>query len=299
LQPNWQDRGCSLLDSMCRNGLLLVPELVSWSDPTQSDSSNRINAVQRRICFTELSTEELPEHIEAFGGFCLEFTIESLRALGALPVIYVPDKISDTSLHDAVGTSMLANLAASAAVLSSFAEFLTLAGPTTFVDVTMRATGIKTTHNFDVNQTIAIRQFLEAVAVAQGIPFHEMRNALHGMSSLFYPTENNKYTDSLGYYRQREWCIFSGPYVNGEPTTFQATDIQAEELLKLDGEFFSRQLDFADGRYTLAIKSHFLREIGTRHVLSHARRILVPHKSLKAAAEILERYSITVQVAPI
>gem|GEM_PF-4379001 len=66
------DRAKRILASISKNGLLLVPEEVSWTDPTQNDKSMRIHAIQRRACFTELTSDELGQHANVFGAFAIE-----------------------------------------------------------------------------------------------------------------------------------------------------------------------------------------------------------------------------------
>lgn len=59
--------GLAILRNTLDVGLVLAPELVTWKhqhgDPTI--------ILQRRMCFTELSTAELPEHARTFGPFAL------------------------------------------------------------------------------------------------------------------------------------------------------------------------------------------------------------------------------------
>lgn len=57
-----------------------------------------------------------------FGNFSLEFPVDSLRSLGALPVIYMPDAIQSDKTYHAIGTSLLANLAAAAGVIAALTQ---------------------------------------------------------------------------------------------------------------------------------------------------------------------------------
>jgi len=289
------DRAKRILASICKNGLLLVPEEVSWSDPTQTDKSLRIHAIQRRACFTELSAEELGQHADVFGAFAIEFEIESLRRIGALPVIYVPDALEASTYHDAIGTSLLANLASSAAIIDSIANCKNLTGPTLEVELTMKD-GETTLREFSMVETAAIKEYLFLMEKAQGIPYHEMRNALMSMSSIFYPTDHQKYTDQLGYYRQREWRVISGFYIHGVPTTTVATEEQRDELLQIDESFFAKTLKFPDGVFSLAAKSHFLLRVNNRHFLEMARRVVVPKHNVDEIAELLRSHNIGLPV---
>src|SRR6266404_4131274 len=81
------EKGRRIAESMSQNGLLLTPENydlpVLGNDGITLDS---FTAVQRRMCFTELEPELLPQHGEFFGPFALAYEIQDLRRLGALPV---------------------------------------------------------------------------------------------------------------------------------------------------------------------------------------------------------------------
>ncbi len=83
-----QDRGIRVLNSIIQYGLLLTPELVQAALP--NDPENPFCIFQQRISFTELAPSELQQHAETFGAFAIEFEIEKLLQIGALPVFYFP-----------------------------------------------------------------------------------------------------------------------------------------------------------------------------------------------------------------
>ena len=78
-------------------GLILAPEVVEWTTPVSIGSLSPIRILQQRICFTELHRSELPAHAERFGPYAIEFDVTTLRRSGALPVIYMPQALSE---HD-------------------------------------------------------------------------------------------------------------------------------------------------------------------------------------------------------
>ncbi|MGH7434236.1 MAG: hypothetical protein ACRENE_01010, partial [Polyangiaceae bacterium] len=88
-------RGIRMLRAMRSIGLVLAPEHITWRQPLVDGTERLTELVQVRACFTELSRRELREHARRFGPFSLEFEIETLRQLGALPVIYVPQTLPD------------------------------------------------------------------------------------------------------------------------------------------------------------------------------------------------------------
>jgi hypothetical protein len=84
-------KGLKILELIRDFGLLLTPEVTAWEYPHADGSPPRkIEMVQRRVSFTELSPCELPRHAEEFGRFALEFEIDTLKSLYALPVFYIP-----------------------------------------------------------------------------------------------------------------------------------------------------------------------------------------------------------------
>ena len=88
------NRGWAIFQSMEKLGLVLAPELVQWEDPVGLGTPSPIRVLQRRICFTELSPQELGGHSQRFGPFALEFETAALRGIGALPVMYIPQALS-------------------------------------------------------------------------------------------------------------------------------------------------------------------------------------------------------------
>ena len=283
--------GLAILDSVCRNGFLLTPEKVSWRDPTV-DPANRTEMLQRRISFTELSSAEVEAHSLLFGEFSLEFPVPVLRSLGALPVIYIPDHV-DVDPHGALGVSILANLAATRAVLSELSKIIDLNEPALKMTLTM-GNGEHTVHEFDPAEFAAIKSYLGYLGKAQGISFTEMRGALDVMASLFYPTDDLQHSGTLTYYRQREWRIISGQSICGNATTAVATEAQREELLALDRGFFSKELEFPNGSYSLAAKSHFFSHVNGEHVLRRASRLVAPKTALADAEMILSKHGFAV-----
>ena len=76
---------------------MLAPEIVEWHIPPglSIGVASPLRLFQQRICFTELSPDELTNHSETFGPFAMEFDIGALRRAGALPVIYMPQALSE------------------------------------------------------------------------------------------------------------------------------------------------------------------------------------------------------------
>jgi len=102
------DKGLQILRSIVKSGLLLTPEQTSWQEPVSGGGlSEPWKVIQKRACFTELATTELKRHSDVFGRFALEFEIQGLRQLGAIPVFYFPRASTDDIGMESVAASLL------------------------------------------------------------------------------------------------------------------------------------------------------------------------------------------------
>lgn len=70
-----REKPLAILESICKNGLLLVPEVVIWTDVSLNKIGGKIIAEQLRACFTELPRRELEMHSKVFGPYSIEFDI--------------------------------------------------------------------------------------------------------------------------------------------------------------------------------------------------------------------------------
>jgi hypothetical protein len=103
------EKGCKSLAAIRDFGLLLTPQFIEWNQPKLGGAPPRVLSVlQKRVCFTELSPGELSGHAEKFGRFALEFEIDTVRRLGAMPVFYVPQPTSESGDGSLVGTALVA-----------------------------------------------------------------------------------------------------------------------------------------------------------------------------------------------
>lgn len=100
--------GLETLKSIQQIGLVLAPETVVWRQCLENGQDRTITVGQRRICFTELSRDQVQQHAERFGPFSLEFRIDTLRQLGALPVIYVPQRLKMDRRLSTAGETIVA-----------------------------------------------------------------------------------------------------------------------------------------------------------------------------------------------
>jgi hypothetical protein len=102
------EKGRKILSLICEVGLVLAPEVVKWKTPHADGSPPRVQeTIQRRVCFTELAPSELARHAEEFGHFALEFDVDTLKRMGAMPVFYIPQSAGDGEGVASLGSTLV------------------------------------------------------------------------------------------------------------------------------------------------------------------------------------------------
>jgi hypothetical protein len=103
-------KGLSILRNVKEIGLVIAPEIVEWKQPL-IDGTHRVTRLrQKRISFTELARSQVAEHGKKFGPFSLEFKVDVLRRLGALPVIYMPQSLKASGDLSTLGAMIVTQL---------------------------------------------------------------------------------------------------------------------------------------------------------------------------------------------
>lgn len=143
-------KGLSILRSLAASGLLLTPEKTVWSEFTNDGGrAQPVEVFQKRACFTELAPTELSGHASLFGPFTIEFEIETLRLLGAIPVFYLPSPGTEERGLGGVSAALIARMAEIQQVLSRLAAIRQLTAATTNkeerIQVTVNGTSAGTT----------------------------------------------------------------------------------------------------------------------------------------------------------
>ena len=246
------DKGCKILSLICDAGLLLAPEVVNWQYSHADGSPPRTQTyIQRRVCFTELAPGDLNEHAEIFGRFALEFEIDVLKGMGALPVFYIPQATStEQSEINSLG-SVLVNQMIDAAMLAmrltEVKKLVDAAPDGARLDLTMGVDKFKD-FSFDAKETRAI---LEALGYGLTPP-DMLKQSLYGLLHCFYPADNLRDNTALAYYRQREWRISHNFAFRGEEVMRRVSDRVIGRLMEIDTEFFGRDFPTAGGTSCLA-----------------------------------------------
>ena len=243
------DRGWAILQSMKKLGLVLAPEVVEWHDPVGLGTPSPIQVLQRRICFTELSQRELGAHSMRFGPFALEFDIATLRGVGALPVIYMPQALSEQDHLALLGPFVVGHLGQIHSTLQKLNLLANLDNPAYVKNLGSNIVPddlvINLTNGDETRGTIqqfqiswnAIKDLLSFIGF-ETAPFIAMLGATSIAQALFYPTDDDYHDEELGYYRQREWRITGDYYVNGSPRGRGLVEQEKELLLALDAAFW-------------------------------------------------------------
>ena len=242
-------RGWAILQSMKNLGLILAPEVVEWHTPVSLGTPSPIQILQRRICFTELSQQELSEHSTRFGPFALEFETTALRRIGALPVIYMPQALSEQDHLALLGPFVVGHLDQIRSTLDLLNQISQFGNPAyvqslgansvaddCMVTLTNPDESGGTVQEFQV-PWIAIRDLLSFIGFKRA-PFDAMMGATSIAQALFYPTDDDHHDQELGYYRQREWRITADYNINGSPRGRSLQDEEKEILLELDEPFW-------------------------------------------------------------
>ena len=229
--------------------MVLAPEVVEWHVPVSLGTPSPIQVLQRRVCFTELSPQELAGHSTRFGPFALEFDITALRRMGALPVIYMPQALSAQDHLALLGSFVVGHLDQIRSTLEKLntldqyndpAHLQSLGAEFVAEDCLFTLTNVDESggavQEFQVPWK-AIRDLLSFIGF-ETAPFKAMMGVTSITQALFYPTDDNHHDQELGYYRQREWRITADYYVNDFPRGRSLEDKEKELLLAFDGSFW-------------------------------------------------------------
>ena len=295
-QNETTSRGWAILRSMKELGLILAPEVVEWHAPVSLGTPSPIQVLQRRICFTELSPQELSQHSMRFGPFALEFQTIALRRIGALPVIYMSQALSEQDHLALLGPFVVGHLRQIRGTLERLAQlgqyddpaYLHNLGASVVADdcvVTLRNVDESgdTVQEFQVPWK-AIRDLLRFVGF-ETAPFDAMTGVTSIVQALFYPTDDDHHDQELAYYRQREWRITADYHMNGSPRGRSLQDEEKELLLELDESFWkgnthpSNPIPRVDEALALV-------QPAPAELLDKATRIIVPDEFSDQAREI-------------
>ena len=293
------DRGWAIFQSMEKLGLVLAPEVVEWDDPVGLGTPSPIQVLQRRICFTELSPQELGRHSTRFGPFALEFDTTALRRIGALPVIYMPQALSAQDHLAMLGPFVVGHLGQIRASLQKLNDLDQLDNLEYMQSQYPGASSIAddclvTLSNGDESRGV-VQEFKVPLKTIRGVlnylgfetaPFNAMIGATSIAQAIFYPTDDDHQNQELGYYRQREWRITADYAVNGTPRGRSLQDEEKELLLGLDESFWGRETH--SGRQLRRVDEALaLVHPAPAELIGMVRRLIVPNDFANNANKII------------
>ena len=275
-------RGLAILSSLAATGFVFAPEIVTWRQKL-ADGSRALQFRQKRICFTELDPDDLPEHARFFGPFSLEFDIEVLRHLGALPVAYIPQTIEGANSASGVGATLVVQMFDAKSLLERL-QFVknAIAGDPNEQQITLSNEDWKTgTSDSEYKlPTKVLSDFINWLGY-KNAPLPVLSNALHGMLSRMYPTDNERTDTALAYYQQREWRLIDDVAVGGVRQVRPLKADEKERLLAADKQFWEKGLVLerygqSDYRFRRIDAATVLVTSGSGSPLELARSIIVP-----------------------
>ena len=289
-------------------GLILAPEIVTWTTPVSLGSPSPIQMLQNRICFTELSSRELGEHAGRFGPFALEFDIMALRRAGALPVIYMPQALSEQDILALLGPFTAAHLKHIRYTLTQLSTLDRFRDPEYVQQKYPGALRVEddcvfTLRNGDESRGTlqefqvpwsALRDILCFIGF-ENAPFDAMLGAISVAQSLFYPTDDAHNDVLLGYYRQHEWRITADYFVNGNPRGRNLEEGEKKILTDLDSSFWERVLNFEHETFRRVDKAVSLAQPDSDSLLEMAACLIVPSEIIDEARQLFGELGVEVR----
>jgi len=288
--PPALDKGCSILSAIRDSGLLLMPEYIEFKQPTISGEPRILPIFQSRICFTELSPVELPEHAEKFGPFALEFEVPVLRRLGAMPVFYLPDPLAGGENMNALGMALLAVTMDAKAIVERMAFLDNLFKGSMLVEPKLgfnpgfaRNPDALGKFTIDTEET---KNFLNAVGYMT-TPLGPLNIGMNALLNFFYPADDIRHDRLLEYYRQREWRIACNFAINGVEIMRPPTLEEKARFLAIDTDFFGGQIKTDLGTHGVLDNALVHPGMDGKSLIEMVRRVIVPGEALIQAKEIL------------
>jgi hypothetical protein len=282
------EKGLAILRSMKKMGLLLTPETIEWPVVLADGAlSETWKVTQKRCSFTELAPAELSQHAQFFGDFALEFEIRALRTLGAIPVFYLPRPSKTSNASEELATAFVAGIGEIDVLLDRLRRFEKLVRSNVNKDDKPPLTK-------DSRRTLCTVGGIEDLRfiLTEGIqPLIGLQATFRALSGFFYFTEDLKYTDLLGYYRQREWRILANMAEYGIALTRELDTCEKDSLLEIDPDFFSRQLTFRTGTFRRVDQCRLFKQMNGKPFIQHVRRVIVPEVAVAKAKDILNESS--------
>ncbi len=225
--------GVAILESILKNGLLLTPEVLEFTEERINGEPRISKATQCRACFTLINQSELKEHSKTFGSFSLEFETDILRVLGIMPVFYIPKLTGDK--YGQIGAMIMNRIAEIQHILK------TLHNLTDALDKAPEAHDSLVYHIDDKIMTYQLNtgelnKFIKDLPIGENI--RELLAFIQSFANLFYPADNTRHDKDFDYYFQNEWRIGSNLATQDERLSTPLDNKQKEEITPMNPGFF-------------------------------------------------------------
>lgn len=282
---------------MFKWGLLLTPEEIVFRGEPFRDEADAppVRILQKRLCLSELAEHELPDHAQLFGPVALEFDQPTVRRIGGMPVVYIPQPLSSHPQHDyfaLVGQTFVYRLSEIYQVIADLADLdrhlKELPPDEVAVTLTHRERDVH--HEYP---TVLLRAFLENLTYKRQ-PLAQLASSLQLLGCFFYPTDApapdrlGEQDGRLAYYREREWRVVSDLYFGGAPLDEELPeDARNEVAATITGSFSPYKCCRIDG-HSFTHDCKIVRRFGDESIMNLVRRILVP-RDIRVEVEKLAR----------
>ena len=260
--------GLKILDSILEKGLLLTAELQTFP------ACRGLNAgefIQQRVCFTALTTDQLPDHAKAFGSFSLEFDCKVLRNFGVLPAVYFSGRLPNGEIFNEAGGMLARHLLEAHNVLKD----------------------LWILHDCGADEKKKLAKAVLDEIHPSKIPIQTLHFTLQALLNLYYPTDDPERTGPLHYYQQREWKIVPNLSYGGQWHYPPPTPEEATKLLQINPDFFAKVIQ---GKPRVEQCSFFT--VDGKNLVDFVRRIIVPDAVLDDARQIVATRARAIEVTP-
>jgi len=284
-------KGLGILKSIVENGILLTPESIEWEEPLENGTLvNKMIAIAKSCSFTEIPLNRLKTHSDKFGYFSIEFNIEVLRKLGAIPVFYLPRACEGDDSLESLASSLMIRLGEIQELLNNLRKLEKWAEENSGKADYYPKLDICGQRRIGRCNPKAIE---DVIAFCRGPsqPIRILRNALRVISGFHYPAEDYQYTKMMGYYKQREWRIVANMSFHGKELTYPIDDEGIKEMLiGIDPDFYQKDIRLHYNRTARRVDlCQFYPEHNKRKFIEYAHRVIVPSKAVDLAIGILNK----------
>jgi hypothetical protein len=295
------EAGIKVIKSAISIGLLLTPEWlyfpISELDALEEQSGS--DAFQKRLCFTFIREEELVNHSAMFGSFAFEFEMATLRQLGAMPVMYLPQPVrrSDGTSFDHLANNIVHQIRDVATLLEEICDVEKV------VSEAVRAGKKKLTLDRDTNLDVASLRFLIDFLRGNKGSFDDLLAYINILASLMYHVDSARISTyfrgiDLEYYRQMEWRIVSGLYTESIEID---RPLGAREKMNLTriAPLFGKEMTTRDGKLLKIVDlTRAISRVNGKHILEYATRLWVPDIVEREVKALIRKAGLDLSVAP-